>query len=195
MTIMLLYALGTAAFLAASLMAADQLVRANRRDQMPHRLADASTAAACILLPLGSGLVVFAFTGTPVPLFVLSALTAAVGGAAYARHYRGARLAAKAWEAQREEEERQVRETAARDPLNAAAWAGLARARERRGDLKGAAELFAKVCELEPTRGNLEKMGALREAASLPPPPAETGLFRELRRVLREFARRGDRAA
>lgn len=64
------------------------------------------------------------------------------------------------------EEERVVRETARRDPGNAAAWTRLAELSDKKGDNRRAAEYMRKACGLEPTPLNSGKLKAFERNAA-----------------------------
>ncbi|MGD9642579.1 MAG: hypothetical protein AB7V08_07545 [Elusimicrobiales bacterium] len=57
-------------------------------------------------------------------------------------------------------EERVVRETARRDPANAAAWTRLAELSDKKGDSRRATEYMRKACALEPTPLNAARLKA-----------------------------------
>jgi cytochrome c-type biogenesis protein CcmH/NrfG len=156
----------------AVLMALDQLRRANKKNQMPHVVNNAMLLSGGILAVLAAGLLIYAFTGTLVPLYIFSSIITVVVGAFYARRLKQEKETLEMWEALMAEEERQARETAEKDPANAAAWARLAQLKERRGDPRGALPLLARACELEPTRLNLDRLERLKDLIS--GLPAET---------------------
>jgi hypothetical protein len=111
---------------------------------------------------------IIAFTGAFALLgwFLLS--LAASLGAAFA--WRVRRLAAeRALMAELiAEEERVVRETAWRDPGNAAAWTRLAELSDKKGDVRRAVEYMRKACALEPTPANSGKLKNFERAAAPP---------------------------
>jgi tetratricopeptide (TPR) repeat protein len=152
--------------------AIDQLRKAHKANQMPHLTNDAMLLSGSIIAILAAGLAVYAFTGTLVPLYIFSALASIIFGIAYAVRLKRDKEANARWETLLAEEELQAGETADRDPANAAAWARLAQLRERRGNLRGALELFSIACKLEPTQLNLDRLASLRERVNaLPPEP------------------------
>lgn len=173
MKAVLTYILGFAGVAAAVAVVADQLFTAHKKNQLPHLANNAMLLAGCILAVLCGGFTVFAFTGTLVPLIIFASLISVVMGAAYAWRLKRSRETDAMWEALMAEEERQARDTAEKDPANAAAWERLAHLKEKRGDPRGALELFEKACALEPTQRNKDRLEQLRETiAALPP---ETG--------------------
>lgn len=91
-----------------------------------------------------------AFSGA---LFILPWLLGG-GGAVIALAYGWRRAQAAAstdWLAEQfAQEEARLRETAQRDPANAAAWGRLAELCEQKGDYASAMRCLRKVCELEP---------------------------------------------
>lgn len=96
------------------------------------------------------GVTIAAFSGA---LFILPWLLG--GGAAVlalAYGWRRAQAAAtRDWlEEQFAEEESRLRQTAERDPANAAAWGRLAEICGQKGDYAGAMRCLRKICELEP---------------------------------------------
>ncbi|MDD2804190.1 MAG: hypothetical protein PHV33_01440 [Elusimicrobiales bacterium] len=167
----LTYILAFAAVAAAVALAAEQLVKAGKKNQLPHVTNNALALAGGILAVLGGGFAVFAFTGTLGPLVIFASLISTVLGALYAWRRKRERATNEIWEALLAEEEQEARQTAERDPSNAAAWERLSELRVKRGDLPGALELFTKVCELEPTRRNADRLAELREAVRALPPP------------------------
>ncbi|PKM98603.1 MAG: hypothetical protein CVU79_01705 [Elusimicrobia bacterium HGW-Elusimicrobia-3] len=66
------------------------------------------------------------------------------------------------------QEERVVRETARRDPGNAAAWTRLAELSDKKGDTRRAVEYMRKACEIEPTHMNSRKLKSLEQSAAAP---------------------------
>lgn len=174
MKAVLTYILAFAGVAVAVALAAEQLVAAHRKNQMPHLTNNAMLLAGCIIAVLCGGFTVFAFTGTLVPLVIFASLISVGLGAAYAWRLKRKKETDAIWEAMMAEEERQARETAEQDPANAAAWARLAHLREKRGDPRGALPLFEKACALEPTQLNKDRLEQLRETvAALPPAPGE----------------------
>lgn len=177
MKAVLTYILAFSGIAVAVALAADQLLAAHKKNQMPHLTNNAMLLAGCILAVLGGGFTVFAFTGTLGPLVIFASIVSIILGAAYAWRFKRRRETDAMWEALMAEEERQARETAAKDPANAAAWARLAHLKEKRGDPRGALDFLEKACALEPTQFNKDRLERLREAvAALPPPaPGENG--------------------
>lgn len=159
----LIYLAATAGIAVAVLLAADQFFKASRKNQMPHVINNAMALSGGILAVLVAGLTVFAFTGTLAPLVIFASLISVVLGAVYAWRMKQEKATREVWEALLAEEEEQARQTAERDPANAAAWARLAELREKRGDLPGALELFAKARELEPNQRNTDRLAELQE--------------------------------
>jgi len=172
MKAVLTYILAFAGVAVAVAMAADQFFRANKKNQLPHLTNNAMLLSGCILAVLGGGFTVFAFTGTLAPLVIFASLISVGLGAAYAWRLKRKKETDSIWEAMMAEEERQARETAGKDPANAAAWARLAHLREKRGDPRGALPLFEKACALEPTQLNKDRLEQLRETVAALPPPA-----------------------
>jgi tetratricopeptide (TPR) repeat protein len=153
----------------AVIFAIDQVRKAHKANQMPHLANDAMTLAGSIIAILAAGLAVYAFTGTLVPLYIFSALVSIIFAIAYTVRFKREKEANARWEALLAEEELQAGETADRDPANAAAWARLAQLREKRGNLRGALELFTIACKLEPTQLNQDRLADLQErVAALP---------------------------
>ncbi|MDA8243525.1 MAG: hypothetical protein M0025_05335 [Elusimicrobia bacterium] len=168
----LIYLSAVAAITIAVLLAAEQFFKANKKNQLPHIANNALSLSGGILAILVSGLTIFAFTGVLVPLIIFASMISAVVGAFYAWRLKRDRDTEQVWQALLDEEERQARETAEKDPANAAAWARLAQIKEKRGDLRAALELFSMTCKLEPTQLNRDKLDILREKVSaLPPAP------------------------
>lgn len=153
----------------AVIFAADQLRRAHKANQMPHLANDAMLLAGSIIAILAAGLAVYAFTGTLVPLYIFSALVSVIFAIAYAVRAKRDKETNARWEALLAEEELQAGETADRDPANAAAWARLAQLREKRGNLRGALELFSVACKLEPTQLNQDRLADLQERVNALP--------------------------
>jgi len=154
----------------AVLLALDQIVKAHKKNQLPHIANNAGLLAGGILAILFSGLLIYAFTGTLVPLAIFAAMVSVAVGSAYAWRLKCERETNALWETMLAEEELQAGETAERDPANAAAWAHLARLKEKRGDLRRALELFSIACKLEPTQLNLDRLASLREKVEALPP-------------------------
>ena len=172
MKAVLIYILAFSGVTVAVALAVEQLLKANKKNQLPHVTNNALVLAGGILAVLGGGFTVFAFTGVLVPLIIFASIISVVLGAAYAWRFRREQASKEMWEAMLAEEERQARETAERDPANAAAWARLSEIKQKRGDPRGALELFTKACELEPTLLNTDRLARLQEAVqALPPPP------------------------
>lgn len=171
----LIYIAAAAGIVVAVLLAVDQLVKGSRKNQMPHVTNNALALAGGSLAILLGGLTVFAFTGTLVPLIIFASIISAVLGSLYAWRVKQEKETKEIWEALLAEEERQASETAGKDPANAAAWARLSELKQKRGDLRGALELFAKACELEPTLRNTDRLASLQEAVrALPRRPPGT---------------------
>ena len=171
MKAVLLYILAFAGVTVAVALAVEQLLKANKNNQLPHVTNNALVLAGGILAVLGGGFTVFAFTGVLAPLIIFASIISVVLGAAYAWRRRREKASNEAWEAMLAEEERQARETAGRDPANAAAWARLSEIKQKRGDPRGALELFTKACGLEPTLLNTDRLARLQEAVRALPPP------------------------
>ncbi|OGR80702.1 MAG: hypothetical protein A2X32_09160 [Elusimicrobia bacterium GWC2_64_44] len=173
MKAVLTYILAFAAVAIAVALAAEQLGKAGKKNQLPHVTNNALALSGGILAVLGGGFAVFAFTGTLAPLVIFASLISVVLGSLYAWRIKREKATKEMWEALLTEEEEQASQTAQRDPANAAAWERLSELKVKRGDLRGALELFTKVCELEPTRRNNDRLAELREAVlALPPPKA-----------------------
>lgn len=169
----LIYLAALAAITVSVLLAAGQFFNAHKKNQLPHVANNAMLLSGCIMAVLLGGMAVYGFTGKWEPLIIFAALVALAVGPVYAWRIKRDKEAEKVWEALMAEEEQQARETVEKDPANAAAWARLSQMRQRRGDLRGALELFAKACELEPTTTNLSRLEDLREAVSALPPGPE----------------------
>ena len=111
---------------------------------------------------------IIAFTGAFALLgWFLLALAAALGAAFAWRVRRVAGERALMTEII-EAEERVVRETARRDPGNAAAWARLAELSDKKGNSRRAAEYMRKAFALEPTPINSGKLKAFERDAAAP---------------------------
>jgi len=171
MKAVLTYIFAFAAIAAAAALAAEQIAKGSKKNQLPHVTNNALALSGGIVAVLAGGFAVFAFTGTLVPLVIFASLISVVLGALYAWRRKREKETDEIWEALLAEEEAQVRQTAGRDPANAAAWERLSELRVKRGDLPGALELFTKVCELEPTRRNADRLAELQEAVRALPPP------------------------
>lgn len=170
MKAVLIYILAFAGVTVAVALAVEQLLKANKNNQLPHLTNNALVLAGGILAVLGGGFTVFAFTGTLVPLVIFASIISVVLGAVYAWRRKREKDANEIWEAMLAEDENQARETAQRDPANAAAWARLSEIKQKRGDPRGALELFTKACQLEPTLRNTDRLARLQEAVRALPP-------------------------
>lgn len=169
----LTYLAAAAAIATAVLIAVDQFFKAHRRNQMPHIANNALLLSGGILAILIGGLTVYAFTRVLGPLIIFASMISVVLGAWYAWRLKRERDTDQVWQALLAEEERQARETAERDPANAAAWARLAQLKEKRGELRAALKLFGVTCKLEPTQLNLDKLDILREKVNALPSGSE----------------------
>lgn len=80
----LLYFAAAAAIVPAVLFALDQFVKANKKNQLPHLANNAMLLCGGVLAILLSGMIIYAFTGTLLPLIIFASIVSAAAGAAYA---------------------------------------------------------------------------------------------------------------